>query len=99
MRGVGRKNADMELAQLADVLPAEDRSSNAAEPDLEPASAPTGLPGRAERSPPPQGPPPAASSHRQDASGSPKSLRSVMLHNHPAHLLQTFFSFEAKRAS
>ena len=89
VRGVGRKNADVELAQLADMLPAEDHSTTAAAPSLEKggastvpdlaaARAPAELPEQTEASSP--GAPPAAAMRRQDGSDSPRLQR---LASHP----------------
>ena len=86
VRGVGRKNADVELAQLADMLPAEDHSTNAAAPSLEKggaSTAPDPAAARASAEPPEQteasspGAPPAAAMQRQDRSDSPRLQRLV----------------------
>ena len=93
VRGVGRKNADVELAQLADMLPAEDHSTNAAAPSLEKggaSTAPDPAAARASVEPPEQteasspGAPPAAALRRQDRSDSPKLQRLV---SHPQSAL------------
>ena len=86
VRGVGRKNADVELAQLADMLPAEDHSTNAAAPSLEKggaSTAPDPAAARASAEPPEPteasspGAPPAAAMRRQDRSDSPRLQRLV----------------------
>ena len=86
VRGVGRKNADVELAQLADMLPAEDHSTNAAAPTLEKGGAPTApdpAAARASAGPPEQtegsspGAAPAAALRQQDRSDSPRLQRPV----------------------
>ena len=86
VRGVGRKNADVELAQLADMLPAEDHSTNAAAPSLEKggaSTAPDPAAARASAEPLEQteasspGAPPAAAMRRQDRSDSPRLQRLV----------------------
>ena len=86
VRGVGRKNADVELAQLADMLPAEDHSTNAAAPSLEKGgafAAPDPTTARASAEPPEQteasspGAPPPAAVRPQDRSDSPRLQRLV----------------------
>ena len=72
VRGVGDRNADMELAELADVLPAETYSSNAAGADQEIARTSVEPPDSAAGSSPVQDLP--ASSSRQH---SPKVSRPV----------------------
>ncbi|CAK0738795.1 hypothetical protein CVIRNUC_001094 [Coccomyxa viridis] len=84
VRGVGRKNADVELAQLADMLPAEDHSTNAATPSLEKggaSTAPDPAAARATAEPPEQteasspGAPPTAAMRRQERLDSPRLQR------------------------
>lgn len=67
VRGVGDKNADMELAELADVLPAENYSSNAPGLELDDAAASAAVPELSEGSSPVQDPPPGSSPQRDGA--------------------------------
>ena len=94
VRGVGRKNADVELAQLADMLPAEDHSTNAATPSLEKggaSTAPDPAAARATAEPPEQteasspGAPPTAAMRRQERLDSPRLQRLV---SHPGSSLE-----------
>ena len=73
---MGNKNADMELAELADILPAENHSSNAPGLGLEAAAASAAVPELSEGSSPVQEVPPGRSAQR-DRADSPGLSRLV----------------------